>query len=95
MIDDAELTPFENWLANLEVDVIEGEYGYERGEFTIYSSHWRELFDQGLTPRDAWVKALGGYANARKAADDAKTANYARIISEDDAAVARAKALNR
>lgn len=83
---------FDEWIRALDEDVIQGEFGYEEGEFTVYTSHWRPLFDQGLTPRQAWQRALDGYANARRDADAAKTANYARIVSEDEAAVARARA---
>lgn len=83
---------FHDWICDLEEDVIQGEFGYEPGEFTVYTSHWRPLYDEGLTPRQAWQRALDGYAQARREADEAKSANYARIVSEDEAAVARARA---
>lgn len=65
---------------------------YEPGEFTVYTSHWRPLYDEGLTPPQAWQRALDGFAAQRKADDEAKTANYARIVAEDKAAIARERA---
>lgn len=83
---------FREWLRQLEEDVIQGEFGYEPGEFTVYSSHWEPLFKEGLTPRQAWQRALDGYAQKRREDDEAKAANYARIVAEDEAAIAREKA---
>lgn len=83
---------YSTWLEELEHEVIEKEFGYERGEFTVYASHWRELYDQGLTPRQAWQHALDGHANERKEREQQKTERYARIVSEDDAAAAKARA---
>lgn len=83
---------FDEWIRVLDEDVIQGEFGYERGEFTVYTSHWLPLFKKGLTPRQAWQRALDGFAAQRKADDEAKTANYARIVAEDQAAIARQRA---
>ena len=47
---------------------------------------------EGITPRQAWQRALDGFAQARREEDAEKTANYARIVSEDEAAVARERA---
>jgi branched-subunit amino acid aminotransferase/4-amino-4-deoxychorismate lyase len=80
---------FDEWIRQLDEDVIQGEFGYEDGEFTVYTSHWKPLYDEGLTPRQAWQRALDGYAQKRREDDAAKAANYARIVSEDEAAVAR------
>lgn len=80
---------FSAWLDTLRDNVIEDEFGYEPGEFTVYSTHWRPLFDEGLTPRQAWQRALDGFAHARREDDDARRANYARIVSEDEALRAR------
>ena len=82
------------WLDELEQDVIQGEFGYEPGEFTVYTTHWADLYEEGLTPRMAWQRALDGYANKRREDDEAKAANYARIVSEDQAAIARERASN-
>jgi hypothetical protein len=82
---------FREWIQTLDEDVIQSEFGYERGEFTIYTSHWYPLFKEGLTPREAWQRALDGFAAQRKADDKAKTANYVRIVTEDQAAIARQK----
>ncbi len=83
---------FDEWIRVLDEDVIQGEYGYEDGEFTIYTTHWRPLFDEGLTPLQAFQRALDGFAQARRKDDEAKSTNYARIVSEDEAAVARERA---
>jgi hypothetical protein len=86
---------YEAWLTELDEDVIQGEFGYEPGEFTVYSSHWRELYDQGLTPREAWQRAIDGYANARAEREAEQQERWARIVSEDEAAVARYRAEHR
>lgn len=82
---------FEKWLRVLEEDVIQAEFGYEPGEFTVYSSHWRGLYDEGLAPRAAWQRALDGFANERRDREQRKIANYDRIVAEDKAAIARAR----
>lgn len=66
--------------------------GYAPGEFTVYTSHWRDLYGEGLTPLAAWKRALDGYANARRDEDVSQAANYARILAEDEAAIARNRA---
>lgn len=72
---------FDEWIRVLDEDVIRGEFGYEPGEFTVYTSHWKPLYAEGLTPRQAWQRALDGFANARREADEDAAANYARIVS--------------
>jgi hypothetical protein len=59
-------TDFELWLDTLRQDVIEDEYGYEPGEFTVYPEHWRALFDEHLTPRQAFDRALSAFARDRE-----------------------------
>jgi len=86
---------FREWLRELDEDVIQGEFGYEPGEFTVYSDHWAELYVEGLSPRAAWQRALDGYANARRDEENRKIGNYARIVAEDEAAVARARQKGR
>lgn len=83
---------FREWLRVLDEDVIQGEYGYERGEFTVYWTHWKPLHDEGLTPLQAWQRALDGFANKRRDDEGAEKANYARIVASDEAAVARERA---
>ena len=55
--DEAE-ERYGEWLRALEEEVIEREFGYEPGEFAVYPSHWRGLYEQGLSPLDAWQRAL-------------------------------------
>jgi hypothetical protein len=86
---DAKEEKFREWIRQLDEDVIQGEFGYEDGEFTIYLSHWRALYDDGLTPSAAWQRALDGFANVRRDEEGRKIENYARIVAEDEAAVAR------
>lgn len=83
---------YEEWIRSLDEDVIQAQYGYEPGEFTVYTSHWIDLYEEGLSPLDAWKRALDGYANARRDAEGRKIGNYARLVAEDDAAVARERA---
>lgn len=83
---------FREWLRALEEDVIQGEFGYERGEFTVYWSHWKPLYDEGLTARQAWQRALDGFVHARREEETERQANYARIVTEDQAAIARERA---
>lgn len=49
---------FRMWLDVLDEDVIQGEYGYERGEFTVYPILWRPLYMEGLSPSAAFKRAL-------------------------------------
>lgn len=77
------------WIAALEEDVIQGEFGYEPGEFTVYPELWQSLFDEGMTPRQAWQRALDAFAQKRRDDDAERAANWARIVSEDAAAIAR------
>lgn len=83
---------FRAWLTALDEEVIQGEFGYEEGEFTVYWTHWQPLYAEGLMPREAWQRALDGFAHARREEDAAREANYARIVSEDQAAIARQRA---
>jgi hypothetical protein len=61
---DAE---FDQWISALEVDVIQGEYGYEPGEFNVTPALWRASFDARLSPLDAFKRALDAHCEARKA----------------------------
>jgi hypothetical protein len=76
---------YHNWLTELAEDVIEDEFGYDPGEFAVYSGHWWELYNAGLTPREAWLRALDGHVNGPE------DSGLARIVSEDEAKVARSQ----
>lgn len=52
---------FDEWICELDEDVIQGEYGYERGEFSVFPEMWRPLFDEGLTPAAAFKRALDAH----------------------------------
>ncbi len=58
--DDA----YRAWLDVLNEDVIQGEFGYEEGEFTAFPSLWHPLYAEGLTPRQAWQRALDAHRNS-------------------------------
>lgn len=60
MIDEK----FDSWIDQLETDVVQQEYGYEPGEFTVYPEHWRDLFDAGLTPQQAFRRAIASQSSA-------------------------------
>lgn len=74
---------FKKWITVLREDVIELDYGYEPGEFTVYPEHWRTMFDGGLTPDQAFKRALDAHAEGQREEDEAKKANWARIQRED------------
>lgn len=57
---------FDDWIEDLESRVIQGEYGYEEGEFTVYPDHWRPLFEEGLSPDQAFRRALDAFSETRK-----------------------------
>lgn len=80
---------FDRWIQILTEDVIEGEFGYEPGEFTVYREHWRPLFREGLTPRQAWQRALDAFAEARNEEDRLRDENWKHIQAEDAATIAR------
>lgn len=92
MTPKMELTEemFAEWIDRLEEDVVQGEYGYEPGEFTVYPDHWRAMFGEGLTPAEAFKRALDAHGEARREDDAARKANWARIQREDAEAVGRA-----
>lgn len=80
---------FQRWIDILREDVIETEYGYEPGEFTVYPDLWRPLFKEGLTPQQAFKRALDGFAEQRRIEEQAKADNWARIQAVDAEAIAR------
>lgn len=71
LADEPPGTSFDDWITDLEEKVIEGEYGYEPGEFTVYPDHWRPLYDEGLTPKQAFERALKARREGR--AEEAPT----------------------
>ena len=56
---------FQEWIRALDEDVIQQEYGYERGEFTVTPTLWHPLYAEGLTPAVAFKRALDAFASAR------------------------------
>lgn len=52
---------FDRWVEQLTVDVIEGEFGYEPGEFNVTPSNWYPLYKEGLTPLEAFKRALAAH----------------------------------
>jgi len=74
---------FDAWVRELDEDVIQGEYGYEDGEFTVYPDHWRPMYAEGLTPQQAFKRALDGFADGRREDDRQREENWARIQASD------------
>lgn len=68
--------PFRAWLEELEEDVIQDEYGYEPGEFTVIPEDWYPLFCEALTPQQAWQRALDAFADARREEDEKRNAPH-------------------
>jgi hypothetical protein len=52
---------FQEWVRQLDEDVIQAEYGYERGEFTVTPTLWHPLYAEGLTPAEAFKRALAAH----------------------------------
>lgn len=77
------LARFDAWIRELQVNVIEGDYGYEPGEFNVFPEDWRPLFDRGLTPQEAFRHALDTHGCARIEDECLKAINWARICFED------------
>lgn len=76
---------YRSWLDKLDQSVIQNEYGYEPGEFTVYPDHWVALYEEGLTPNAAFKRALDGFAQARREQEATRNANYERIKQADAA----------
>jgi hypothetical protein len=57
---------FDRWIEELRKNVVEGEYGYEPGEFEVYPSEWRALYKEGLSPSQAFRRVLNSFAGARR-----------------------------
>ncbi len=58
---------YEMWLRDLDEGVIQGEYGYEDGEFSVFPSHWLKLYSDGHTPEEAWLIALAAHGEQQRA----------------------------
>ena len=80
---------FDQWIETLEEDVVQGEYGYEPGEFTVYPDLWRAAFDEGLTPSQAFDRALKAADDARKERDREAKERWERIQEADRIALSR------
>jgi hypothetical protein len=74
---------FSRWIDTLNEDVVEGEYGYERGEFSVSPEDWRPMFREGLTPQQAFRRALDAHSEARAEEERRKMENWHRIQAED------------
>jgi hypothetical protein len=83
---------FDAWITSLNLDVIQDEFGYEEGEFTVYPEQWEPLWREGLTPRQAFRRALDAFAEERAEREREQAANWERVQAEDRDAIARARA---
>lgn len=84
-MSESKRQPFDEWITVLDEDVIQGEYGYEPGEFTVYHEAWRPMWRKGLTPAEAFGRALDAAAEARRQDEADRKANWERIQREDAA----------
>lgn len=75
---------FDEWIRALDEDVIQGEFGYEGGEFSVYAEHWRPLYEEGLLPLQAFRRALDAFAENRREEARLRKDNYERIKREDE-----------
>ena len=93
--DEDGLSPFDKdekfraWLNVLDEEVVQGEYGYEPGEFTVYSSHWHPMYVEGLTPAEAFKRALDAFAEERREIDRQRKERWAKIQAADAALLKR------
>lgn len=78
---------FDRWIDELRDDVIQGEYGHKKGEYTVCPEVWRALFEQGMTPAEAFRSALGPQANARKPDGPERLLQW-KHLEHDEAAAA-------
>jgi hypothetical protein len=76
---------FRDWIRQLDEEVIQGEYGYEDGEFTVSPDDWRPLWREGLSPSQAFRRALDSFADARREEDRLKQENWKRIQQAEGA----------
>jgi hypothetical protein len=76
---------FDTWITELREDVIEGEFGYESGEFSVTPALWRPLYDEGLTPLQAFQRALDAHKAERDEEDAERKRNWERIQAKDAA----------
>lgn len=74
---------FDSWITELDDGVIQGEYGFEPGEFTVYPESWRPMWREGLTPAAAYRRALDGFTAQREEDEAARLANWERIKAAD------------
>lgn len=82
-----QTVPFDEWLTTLDETVIQGDYGYEDGEFTVYPEAWEPMWREGLTPAAAFQRALDAHAEAQREEEAQREANWQRIKLEDAAAI--------
>lgn len=78
-----EKPDFDSWIETLRTDVVQDEFGYEEGEFTVYPELWRQAFDRGLTPSQAFRSALDAAGDARREREREAAENWKRILRED------------
>lgn len=57
---------FREWMDDLNEKVIQEEFGYEEGEFDAFPELWEPLYLEGLSPREAWMRALDSFAASRE-----------------------------
>lgn len=73
---------FREWILELDEAVIQGEFGYERGEFNVFPDVWRPLFEEGLSPREAWQHAMDAHKEAREQEERLRQENWERMQAE-------------
>jgi hypothetical protein len=78
---------FRKWMRQLEEDVIQAEYGFEPGEFSVFPSHWRPMYVKGLTPNAAFRKALDALAADREQKDRERKERWSAIQASDARAI--------
>lgn len=85
---------FDHWIAKLRDDVIQGEYGHKQGEYTVCPDVWRSLYDDGLTPSQAFRCALEANAECRKRDEAERPTTWQRTWRDDPNAILTSQTLH-
>ena len=60
-----ESVALDEWMRQLNEEVIQGAFGYEEGEFQAFPELWQPFYEQGLTPQEAFKRALDAHSQWR------------------------------
>lgn len=76
---------FDRWLEKLREEVVQKEYGYGECGDATRPDFWRPLYDEGLSPSQAFRRTLDAYAEARRAREETLDTGWKRVRHEEAA----------